>query len=629
MAASLKEHVAFWKTLAEALGSGVALLGCLEKAGTELAGTEFEKVSASLIDDLKARIDLSKAMEGHASLFSRGVLALVRAGEASGQLDKIMGRIAEGLGDGSLRLSGNERPESAPDAERETTTAETVRLFRAFGRLLTSGVNIMEMLEILSEEAATSRLREAMQGVRRAIIDGYPMARAMKEFPDLFAERVIDAVSWGEKKGKLESAVTQIADGLEAGDLSSLPAERARASAGEPQDIEKAEDAHPVIKLVNSILLEAIKAGASDIHIEPYEDRSRVRYRIDGACADKVCPPRRMHNAVVSRIKIMSDMDIAERRKPQDGKFRLKMGGRMIEFRVNILPTVHGESVVLRILSGDRPIPALDKLGLAAVDLERIRSLCRRGAGVVVVSGPTGSGKSTLLYSMLKEIDAEKKCVVTIEDPVEYLLDRIEQIQVNARAGLTFPNALRATLRRDPDVILVGHLGDVETAEIAFRAALTGHLVFTVMYSPDAPSTVMRLVNIGLEPFLINGALAAAISQRLVRKLCDKCKVEAKASEELMPKEAIEFIRSREAKVYSPTGCDECSGGYRGRLAIHEILIPDENFRKTLARTPDAASVRKAALDAGMRTMFETGLELAAKGITSVEEVCRVAWNTR
>ncbi|MHC4502556.1 MAG: ATPase, T2SS/T4P/T4SS family [Planctomycetota bacterium] len=628
MAESQEKHVAFWKTLTDALGRGVPLLKCLEKAKAEFAGTEFETASASLIEDLLAGKDFSRAMEGHASLFSRSLRAMVRAGEASGQLDKVMARIVEGLEDGSFRVPGTERPQSPPDGESDTpTAADTARLFRVFGRSLSSGVNIVETLDIISEEAGTSTLSEAMQAVRRAIMDGRPVAGAMREFPDLFADRIVDAVRWGERAGKLDSVVTQIADGLEAGDLSSLPSERERASGAGPQEIGKAEDVAPVVKLVNLILSEAIKAGATDIHIEPFPDRTRVRYRIDGECAEKLSPPRNMHNAVLSRIKIMAKLDIVERRTPQDGKFQIKMGDKTIDTRVSVLPTVHGESVTIRMLRPDRALRGLGEFGLADDVVGKLRELTRRNAGVIIVAGPSGSGKSTLLYAMLKEIDSEKECVVTVEDPVEFCLDGVAQIHVNTKAGVTFPHALRAMLRHDPDVLLVGELRDLETAQIAFRAAITGHLVFTVMHTGTSPETVTRLVDMGIEPFLINGSLAAAISQRLVRKLCDGCKVEAEVSEERMPKEAVEFIRSRDGKVFAPAGCDECSGtGYRGRLAIHEILIPDENFRKALARSPNVPSVKSAALHAGMKTMFESGMELVLKGFTSIDEVYRVAW---
>jgi type II secretory ATPase GspE/PulE/Tfp pilus assembly ATPase PilB-like protein len=633
MPESIEKHVAFWETLAALVKKGTPLLKALEQTGAKLRGTAFEETARVLTDDLRSGRDLSEAMEKRTSLFSLAVRAMVHAGEAAGQLDRIVERIVEGLKDGSFPVPGTGRREGAPGAEPdEPPTAETARVFRAFGRLLNSGVNVMKALQIVSDETANTRLGEAMRAVRSAIADGYDMSSVMEKFSDVFAERVTSAVRWGERKGELEAVTMQIAEALDVGDVSGLPCETARASRSEAADLVKAEDTPPVVKLINEILLDAIKGrGASDIHIEPTEDgRGRVRLRVEGVMRPPEPLPERRYQGAVSRVKIMAGLDVAERRRPQDGKIQLNIKGERIDLRVNVLPTVNGESVVMRVLRHGAAARDLGEIGLAEDQLAKVRALCHRDQGVVIVTGPTGSGKSTLLYSMVREIDRETQCVVSVEDPVEYRIEGVEQVQVSHRAGLTFPHALRAVLRHDPEVVLIGEVRDLETAEIGFRAALAGHLVLTMLHTPTATETVRRLLDLGLEPFQINASLAGVTSQRLVRKLCPRCRVETEVSEGAMPKEAVEFIRARGgARVYAPRGCDDCRDGYRGRTAIYEILVPDDEFRRIVTASPDAAGLRGAAVASGMKTIFESGLEKAVEGVTSVEEVCRVAWGTR
>ena len=520
MSEQLGKHVAYWRKFAESFGAGVSLLGSLDVVRGAFAHTEFDAATAAVTEAVKAGTDLSVAMAVHGSLFPRSVRTMVRAGEARGELDEIVETIADGLEDGSFRVPGVEGGTEAGDAA-------TARTFRAFGRLLGSGVPLLETLEILAEEAPTPAISEAWQAVRRAVMDGGAVAGAMKEFPDLFAERVVDAVDRGERSGSLDAKAAGIADALAAGDLNLLPtATPAGAEVG--GGLEKLEDAEPVVKLVNMIILEGIKAGATDIHVEPYDNEVKVRYRIDGVCVEKLSPPKKYHNAVVSRIKIMAELDIAERRGPQDGKIKINVRGTSYDLRVAVMPTVYGETVVMRVLRPDAAAKSLSEVISVEADLEKVRAACLLPGGLVLVTGVPGSGKSTLLYSMVNEIDRKTRSVVTIEDPVVYTMDDVQQIAINHKLGLTFALMLRCALRLDADVMVVGEVRDTETADVALKAAMAGRLVLLAMHTPTPVDTVTRLVDMGLPAYELNAALVAVISQCLVRKLCPKCRTEAK-----------------------------------------------------------------------------------------------------
>jgi type II secretory ATPase GspE/PulE/Tfp pilus assembly ATPase PilB-like protein len=445
------------------------------------------------------------------------------------------------------------------------------------------------------------------------------------------AEKLVDAVRWGECTGHLDEAAKRIADALDKGDADSLPGAPPKGSVPDhKKDIVPLKDAEPVVKLVNMIILDGIKAGATDIHIEPYAKEVKVRYRIDGVCVEKLSPPKKLHNAVVSRIKIMAQLDIAQRRAPQDGKIRMKMAGETIDFRVAVMPTIYGETVVMRILRHNAAMKQLETVVSVANDLEKVRAACERRGGLILVTGSPGSGKSTLLYSMVGEINRKTRSVISIEDPVEYVMDGVQQIAVDHKLGLTFALTLRCALRLDADVIVIGELRDTETAEIALKAATVGRLVLAVMHTPTPVDTVTRLIDMGLPAYELNAALAALVSQRLVRKLCEKCKAETTVAEEGMPTEAVDYLRTlKGSTLFSPVGCDECTGGYKGRAALQEILVPDEGFRRALSSGVDSVGLSEAALAAGMTTSLERGLELAAKGVTSVDEVLRVARDPR
>ncbi len=389
-------------------------------------------------------------------------------------------------------------------------------------------------------------------------------------------------------------------------------------------DLEGAAVDAPIVRLVNSLLTDAIKRKASDIHIEPYEKMLRVRYRIDGILYEVMRPPVKYKNAIASRIKIMSNLDIAERRLPQDGRIKAKILGKEIDFRVSCLPTLFGEKIVLRIL--DRSSLQLDmtQLGFEKDQLENFRNAIYQPYGMVLVTGPTGSGKTTTLYSALTELNKVERNISTAEDPVEYNLAGINQVQVHDAIGLTFASALRAFLRQDPDIIMVGEIRDLETAEIAVKAALTGHLVLSTLHTNDAPSTVTRLINMGVEPFLIASSLNLVLAQRLVRKLCDQCKVPDDVPPDVLLDLGVPEKEIDDFKCYRPRGCNACNNtGYRGRIALYEVMPMYEELQELVLVGASSAELKKEAIRLGMKTLRQSGINKVKAGITSIEEVIR------
>ena len=380
----------------------------------------------------------------------------------------------------------------------------------------------------------------------------------------------------------------------------------------------------PVIKLVNLMITEALKERASDIHIEPSEAGMSVRYRIDGVLYNVLSPPKRYQQAIVSRIKIMANLNIAENRLPQDGRIRIKYGGNDVDIRVSIVPSVVGERVVLRLLVKDEKKFNIEKLGMSDEVLKNFRDLLRIPHGIIIVSGPTGSGKTTTLYAAIKEINTPERNIITIEDPVEYRIRGISQIQVNPKINLTFANGLRSILRQDPEVIMVGEIRDRETAEIAVQAAMTGHLVLSTVHTNDAASGIVRLLDMGIEPYLIASTVNAFLSQRLVRVLCSWCKEEVKVDRDLLLAEGIDPGILGDT-MYRAAGCPKCQNtGYRGRVGIFEMIKIDDDIRKMIVSRKDASYIRDACVKKGMKTMFDDGLEKVRKGITTIDEVLRV-----
>ena len=407
--------------------------------------------------------------------------------------------------------------------------------------------------------------------------------------------------------------------------LRELPAEPTSEAAPRREDLLRTVDAAPVTHLINLILLEALKTRASDVHVEPFEHRLRIRYRIDGLLYDQSAPPKALESALVSRLKVMARLDIAEKRLPQDGAARVRVGEREMDIRVSTVPVAEGERVVLRLLNRESALLPLPSLGLAERDLVRFREALRVPSGVVLVTGPTGSGKTTTLYAAMQELDTAHQNVLTIEDPIEYQLPDISQIQVHPKIGLTFAQGLRHILRQDPDVILVGETRDLETAEIVIRAALTGHLVFSTLHTNDAVSAVVRLVDMGIEPYLLPTAVRAVLAQRLVRTLCPACRRPAN----LTPDEAQAFgpaARMLEGQpLWGPFGCPACRDGYRGRTGLYELLMVDDPFQDALRACAEDRRLQEIACRGGMRTLLEDGADKVLSGLTSVAEVLRAA----
>ncbi len=391
-------------------------------------------------------------------------------------------------------------------------------------------------------------------------------------------------------------------------------------------DLQNMAEEAPVVRLVNAILIDAIRNNASDIHMEPYEKSMRVRFRIDGVLKEVMKPPLKLRNAIVSRIKIMSNLDIAERRLPQDGRIKLKMGGnREMDFRVSILPCLFGEKVVMRLLDKSNLQLDMTKLGFEEKALHDFKEAIHRPYGMVLVTGPTGSGKTTTLYSALSELNTVTDNISTAEDPVEFNLMGINQVQMHEAIGLNFAAALRSFLRQDPDIIMVGEIRDFETAEIAVKSALTGHMVLSTLHTNDAPSTISRLLNMGIEPFLVTSSVNLILAQRLARKLCPFCKKEVQTDPATLRNAQVPEDRIAGAKIYEPgPGCEKCNNGFKGRIALYEVMVFGEELRSAVLQGYSTAELKAEAIRLGMQTLRMAGINKVLEGVTSLTEVCRV-----
>jgi type IV pilus assembly protein PilB len=442
--------------------------------------------------------------------------------------------------------------------------------------------------------------------------------RAVDDISIMTGHDVRPAVASGEditaviaRASHLESAVAEAIEEAE------------EEEGGEVTDIrETAEDA-PVIKLVNSVIAQAVEEGASDVHFQPEGRDMRVRFRVDGILHDATTVPRRLIPGVTSRLKIMASLDIAEKRVPQDGRVTLSVGGHSVDIRMNSLPSVRGEKIVLRLLDKEQALLSLDTLGMQPDALERYQISFGRAYGAVLVSGPTGSGKTTSLYAALNKLNSPEKNVITIEDPVEYQLAGLSQIQVNPRAGLTFAKGLRAIVRADPDVIMVGEIRDTETAQIAIESALTGHLVLSTLHTNDAPGAISRLTEMGIEPFLTASAIDCVVNQRLARVLCTNCKERAMLSAAALRQSGFDVPYDIEA--YEPRGCARCKySGYKGRVGLYEVMAMSDELRELAVERASADVIRDIAVKQGMRVLVQDGFDKVRTGITSIEEVARV-----
>jgi len=389
-------------------------------------------------------------------------------------------------------------------------------------------------------------------------------------------------------------------------------------------DLEKVAGESPVIRYVNYLVSSAVRDNASDIHIEPGEKRLRVRCRIDGVLFEQQAPPRAMHAAIVSRLKIMANMDISERRLPQDGRIRATVRGRTIDLRVSTLPVIHGEKCVIRILDNRAITVGLEKLGMGPDTLEGFCRQIYQPHGIVLVTGPTGSGKTTTLYSALRAMDSEKQNISTVEDPVEYELAQVNQVNVQGQVGMTFSAALRSLLRQDPDIVMLGEIRDEETARIAVQASLTGHLVLSTLHTNDAPASITRLINIGIEPYLISAAVNGVLAQRLVRKICENCKTPMTEVKESIVA-YLEKNNVENRQLYRGVGCEKCrQTGYKGRLGCFELMELNDELRDVISRDPSLGELRRAARESGMQGLRSDGLQKVADGLTTVEELMRV-----
>ena len=427
-----------------------------------------------------------------------------------------------------------------------------------------------------------------------------------------------------ERKKELEEIVSFIDEGqnetveLEAQDESTLNLEQ----------LERAAEEAPVIKLVNYLLTDAVKRGASDIHMEPYEKEYRVRYRIDGILQTIMNPPNKLRDAIISRIKIMAKLDIAEKRLPQDGRIMIRMmkegKKKALDFRVSVLPTLHGEKIVMRLLDKENLHLDMSKLGFEPESLAKFQKAIFKPYGMVLVTGPTGSGKTNTLYSSITQLNNTDTNIITAEDPVEFQLPGINQVQMKEQIGLNFATALRAFLRQDPNIILVGEIRDFETAEIAIKAALTGHLVLSTLHTNDAPSTISRLMNMGIEPFLVATSVNLICAQRLVRRLCPDCKVQDKVSPQGLMDAGYNPEEARSVKVWKRQGCPNCGNkGYKGRVGLYEVVEVTDDLRELILVGASALELRKKAIEQGMMTLRRSGLVKAAAGVTTLEEVMR------
>ena len=403
-----------------------------------------------------------------------------------------------------------------------------------------------------------------------------------------------------------------------------LYAESARGEYIDIDELRKMADATPVRKWVNLMFLDAILDKASDIHMEPFEDGFKIRHRIDGVLYEKISPPKQLGVPITSRIKVMSSMDISERKLPQDGRIQLNVGGALIDIRVSTLPTKYGESVVLRLLNKSAVSLNLETLGFRSEELKLIHQLLNKPNGIILVTGPTGSGKTTTLYAALNYLNDIGTKIITTEDPVEYDIDGLVQVQINQSIGVDFANCLRAILRQDPDIILVGEIRDEETARIAIQASLTGHLVFSTLHTNDAPTTVTRLIDIGTKPYLIAATLEAVISQRLVRKICTSCKEEYEPADESLLELNLTKADVKEKRFFRGKGCNNCNNiGYKGRMGIYEIMVINSKIRRLISEQANTNVIRLSAKENGMNTLRDSGLIAIFNGLTTIQEIVR------
>jgi type IV pilus assembly protein PilB len=535
----------------------------------------------------------------------------------------------------------------------ETAEEEQQRVGKSLGRVLVDmglvkeadlvsalarqvGLEFVDLTEAQIDAAAASLLPEQVSRRYRALpigFDGTRLIVAMSDPANVFALDDIRTITGMEIKpvvataSDVEAAIRRYGQFDQS--VEDIATEASSAATDEAQDLESmpaAVEEAPIVRLVNLLITQAVTDRASDIHIEPMEKDIRIRYRIDGVLHEVMRSPKNIQNGLISRLKVMADINIAERRIPQDGRVGLVVGGRAVDLRLATLPTVYGEKIVIRILDKTSVLLKLDDLGFSEFAYKRFEEAFRKPYGTVLVTGPTGSGKSTSLYATLNIINTLDKNIITVEDPVEYRLPGVNQIQVNPKAGLTFATALRSILRADPDVVLIGEIRDAETAIIGVEAALTGHLVLSTLHTNDAASAITRLVEMGVEAYLVASSLDCSLAQRLARRLCSHCREAYRPTEvELQEAGFPEHLANRVEELYRPAGCSRCGKtGYRGRLGLYEVMPITEEIERLTVERRSSDDIRRVAIEQGMVTLREDGLEKVAAGLTSMEEIFRV-----
>ena len=536
------------------------------------------------------------------------------------------------------------------DAQLEEALEEHRRTPKSLGRVLIDmgmikeahlvralaeqvGLEFVDLSEYQVDPSATTLLPDTLARRYRAIPIGERDGKllvAMSDPANVYALDDIRAITNRDVQpvvataGDVEAAIQKFSH--MDGQVEALVSEASSQLDGEDDNLEAAVEEAPIVKLVQAIMTQAVGDRASDVHIEPMEKDVRVRFRVDGVLHEVMHSPKNIQGGLISRLKVMADMNIAEKRIPQDGRMSMRVGGKQLDLRIATLPTVYGEKVVIRVLDKSSALMPLEGLGFLEESYKSFELSFRRPYGAILVTGPTGSGKSTTMYATLNILNQDDRNIITVEDPVEYRLAGINQVQTNIKAGLTFASALRSILRSDPDIVLIGEIRDHETAQIAVEAALTGHLVLSTLHTNDAPSSITRLIEMGIEPFLVGSALDCVLAQRLARRLCTKCKEEFTPSRELLVQSRFPLQDGEPVpKLFRPVGCSACSKtGYKGRLALHEVMPVSETIERMAVEHASAASIAEQAREEGMVTLRSDGLAKVLDGITSLDEILRV-----
>ena len=629
------QQLHFLRELAFLVDAGAPLVRCLRLIRGDLGNCEITSVIDGLVQDIEGGSCLSETMKARGSdTFGPIVVNMVRAGEAGGVLDVILQRLVESAEKGTLDLSHSDVLDPSGTTE-EQVIAERARLWKLMSLLISSGVPILETFGMLSDCVRLQSLKEWLEDVRETVRNGGCIAESMGRRPAEFSPFEIGTVNRGETEGNLDRLLDRLGENL-AGMSPDQLADDQRSREEESwntavpfnaklgdEETERLADKAPVVTLLNLILLQAIKDNATDIHLQPYDDKFVVRYRVDGKLYEMMPPPKHLALALLSRIKIMAKLDIAERRLPQDGRIELNVSGERIDLRVSTAPTVTGEHCVIRILRREQALIKLDRLGISDEHLNTLRSWSHSPSGVVIVSGPAGSGKTTVLYSCVNEINRPDRCIVSVEDPVEYRISGIAQIETRPRIGLDMPRSIRTALRQGPDVLMLALIEKGEVVTAACEAALQGHLVLSGMTANDAILAVGQMVELSGDPMQVAGALRGVSCQRLVRKLCD-CKREVDVGElSEADKEAVADLGKE--KFFVPQGCEKCHKvGYKGRTGIFQFLEMTSKLREGIADRVSHGALREIAEREGFESIRADGLARAAAGDTSVEEVLRV-----